>query len=60
MAKRLALSETDYLNSNQRMTFKGWPLDHIFSRGILIKKAEVMGDSEGSDHKPFLVEMEIQ
>lgn len=59
MAKRLGLAEADYINGDQRMTFKGWYLDHIYTRGAEIKSVKVVGESMGSDHKPFLVEIEI-
>lgn len=59
MVKRLGLAESDYINGDSRMTFRGWFLDHIYTRGVKVKSAEVMGESQGSDHKPFLVEMTV-
>lgn len=60
VAKRQNLIESDYINGDARMTFRGWFLDHIFTRGVNVKKAEVIGSSTGSDHKPFVVEMSVQ
>lgn len=59
LAKRHQLAASEYVNETSRMRFRGWPLDHIFTRGAVVKSAEVVKDSQGSDHKPFLVEMEI-
>jgi endonuclease/exonuclease/phosphatase (EEP) superfamily protein YafD len=59
MSDRLHMQEADYLHGDERMTFRGWFLDHIYTRGISVKKAEVIGESSGSDHKPFMVEMTV-
>lgn len=59
MARRLALTEAEYINGEARMTFKGWYLDHIYTRGATVNSAKVVGESNGSDHKPFLVELTI-
>lgn len=59
MARRLGLTEADYINGESRMTFNGWYLDHIYTRGAVVKSAKVVGESNGSDHKPFLVELQI-
>lgn len=56
---RLGLSESEYINGDSRVDFKGNYLDHIFTKGIEVKKALVVGDSVGSDHKPFLLEFSI-
>jgi endonuclease/exonuclease/phosphatase (EEP) superfamily protein YafD len=59
LAKRHKLVESDYINGSARLSFNGWFLDHLFTRGAEVKKAEVVAHSLGSDHRPFLVEFSI-
>jgi endonuclease/exonuclease/phosphatase (EEP) superfamily protein YafD len=59
MAGRLSLTEAQYTNDEYRMKFRGWPLDHIFTRGVTVKSSVVVKESKGSDHKPFLVDLTI-
>lgn len=59
MVKRLGLRESEYINGDSRLRFKGHFLDHIYTKGIVVKSAEVVSTSTGSDHKPFVVEMSI-
>lgn len=59
MVKRLGLRESEYINGDARMSFKGLFLDHVYTKGIEVKSAEVVSTSTGSDHKPFVVEMSI-
>lgn len=59
MAKRLGLKESKYINGEARMKFRGWYLDHVYTKGAKVKSATVVGESTGSDHKPILVELTI-
>lgn len=59
MVKRLELRESEYINGDARLKFKGHFLDHVYTKGIVVKSAEVVSTSTGSDHKPFVVEMSI-
>ncbi len=59
LAQRHRLVESDYINGQSRLSFNGWFLDHLFTRGAEVKKAEVIANSVGSDHRPFLVEFSI-
>jgi endonuclease/exonuclease/phosphatase (EEP) superfamily protein YafD len=55
LTSRLGLVEAPYKNGEARMSFAGHFLDHVFTRGIIVNSAEVVADSVGSDHKPFLL-----
>ncbi len=59
VARRLGLIEATYTNGEDRMTFNGWPLDHVFTRALSVSSATVDGASIGSDHRPILVEFEV-
>lgn len=59
LTHRLGLVEAPYKNGDDRMSFGGHFLDHVYTRGILVTKAEVVVDSNGSDHKPFLLDLSI-
>lgn len=59
MAAKLGLIEANYKNGDARMSFRGHFLDHVFTRGAFVNSAEVVVDSVGSDHKPFLLELTI-
>lgn len=59
LAKKLNLTEAPYNNGDARMSFGGHFLDHVFTRGAVVNSAEVVAESEGSDHKPFLLELTI-
>lgn len=56
--KNLGLSEVQFKNAHLKMKFAGFPLDHSFVRGIKVKNAEVVA-SNGSDHKPLLMEFDV-
>ncbi len=56
---KLGLTEAPYKNGDSRMSFGGYYLDHVFTRGAVVNSAEVVADSIGSDHKPFLLELTI-
>ncbi len=55
----LGLVEAKYKNGEARMSFAGHFLDHIFTRGLIVNSAEVIADSVGSDHKPFLLDFSV-
>lgn len=42
---------------DSRTTHRGWPLDHLFVRGLTIRGAQVDGSAHGSDHQPLLVRL---
>lgn len=61
MMKRLMMTEVKFENGNQRMRAKLTDniLDYAFVRGLHVKKAVVVGNAKGSDHKPMLMEMAL-
>jgi endonuclease/exonuclease/phosphatase (EEP) superfamily protein YafD len=59
VAKNLNLKEAEYINGNARLSFKGHFLDHVYSRGLNLGKVEVKPESQGSDHRPLLVEFSV-
>ncbi len=59
LVRRLGLSEAAYTNGQERMTFNGWPLDHVFTRELVVHSATVEGGSVGSDHRPILLDLEV-
>jgi endonuclease/exonuclease/phosphatase (EEP) superfamily protein YafD len=50
VAKRLGLSEVSFKRDDRMRKF-GFPLDHVFVRGVTVKSAVVRGELLGSDHK---------
>lgn len=58
--KRFGLSEIEFKNGEQRMKFRDYILDHGFVRGLKVKDAEVIGEAQGSDHKPMTLELSLQ
>lgn len=61
LAKRLKLETVQFKNAEYRMVWWGTKnyLDHGFVRGLAVKKAEVLKDSRGSDHKPLVLELAV-
>lgn len=59
MMKRLSMTEVKFENGHQRMRAKLTDniLDYAFVRGLEVKKAVVVGNALGSDHKPMLMEL---
>lgn len=62
MMKRLMMIEVKFENGHQRMRAKLTDniLDYAFVRGLEVKKAVVVGNALGSDHKPMLMEVKIR
>ncbi len=58
MMTELGLAEVSYTNDMRRCFVPRLPLDHVYYRGLELKKAEVMPTS-ASDHNPILVEFNI-
>lgn len=56
---KLGLEEVKFKNAHLKMKFAGMPLDHSFIRGLSVKDAEVVY-SDGSDHKPLLMEFDVK
>lgn len=57
--KRLNLSEVQYKQDSLRKRFwSGWPLDHVFYRGLTALSADVI-HTDASDHNPVVVEFKI-
>lgn len=59
MCKKHDLKAVKFKNGHHRLMFNGYYLDHSFVRGLEVTHAEVIGESEGSDHKPLLLEMNV-
>ncbi len=54
----LGLKELTFVDDD-RMSFMGNPLDHVFVRGLSEKHAIVLPRIESSDHKPMYVELSL-
>jgi len=48
--RRGARSKTD-----GRTRYEGWPLDHVYVRGLVVEAARVVEGTHGSDHEPMIV-----
>jgi len=61
MVNTLGFKTVIFKNGELRMRFKFTNnyLDHSFVRGIDVTNAEVIGESDGSDHKPLFLEMSV-
>lgn len=59
MCEKHGLKTVQFKNGHRRLKFNGYFLDHSFVRGLDVTHAEVIGESEGSDHKPLLLEMNV-
>ncbi len=59
LASALKLSEVRLKNGELRKKFNGYPLDHVFARGLRMKRAEVIPGSSGSDHAPMALDFMI-
>lgn len=59
LCRKYNLDMVKFKNGQRRLKFNGYYLDHTFVKGIEVTNAEVVGESEGSDHKPLLLEMNI-
>lgn len=60
--KELGLKSVEMKNDHQRMKFKmtGRYLDWAFVRNIKVRSAEVIGSAKGSDHKPMVLDLEVE
>lgn len=59
IAQRLKLFEVRMKHGDERKKFNGYPLDHIFARGLRVKSAQVIRTSVGSDHPPMEINFSI-
>lgn len=59
VCKELGLKDVVFKNGGQRLKFGKYYLDHTFVRGAKIKNAEVLSFSEGSDHRPMVLELQL-
>jgi endonuclease/exonuclease/phosphatase (EEP) superfamily protein YafD len=57
--KKLGLKEVKFKNDHLKMKVFDMPLDHSFIRGLKVKDAEVVY-SDGSDHRPLLMEFDVE
>lgn len=57
--KSVGLKAVVFNDGDKRMTFSDNPLDHAFIRGLKVKSADVIEESQGSDHKPLTLELEL-
>ncbi|EQC50413.1 endonuclease/exonuclease/phosphatase family protein [Bacteriovorax sp. DB6_IX] len=58
--KMVGLTEAQFEGKDDRMKFRGKKLDYIFYRGLNLKSAKVLGEVQGSDHKPLIATFSIQ
>lgn len=42
-------------HADGRRRFRGWPLDHVYVRGLVVEDVQVVVGSRGSDHAPLVV-----
>ncbi|MBT3980543.1 MAG: endonuclease/exonuclease/phosphatase family protein [Bacteriovoracaceae bacterium] len=56
---KLRLNSVSFNNSDTRLRILGYPLDHIFYRGLTVKNANVI-KSNGSDHQPMSVQFKVK
>lgn len=56
--KKLNLEEMHY-QPDSRTSFNGLALDHVFARGLSVKKATTVA-TDASDHNPIVVEFELE
>ncbi len=59
MAKNLNLKRVEFENEGKRSILK-YPLDHIFYRGLNLKRGEVLSFPQSSDHKPLIASFTIK
>ncbi|EPZ52447.1 endonuclease/exonuclease/phosphatase family protein [Bacteriovorax sp. BAL6_X] len=59
LLKKEGFMQVHYTGTDDRMTFLGQPLDHIWYRGLNLVEARVLGEVEGSDHTPLQAEFEL-
>jgi endonuclease/exonuclease/phosphatase (EEP) superfamily protein YafD len=59
--KKHGLKNVIFKNGDQRTRWKLTKnyLDHSFVRGLTVTNAEVIGTTQGSDHKPMLMELSL-
>jgi endonuclease/exonuclease/phosphatase (EEP) superfamily protein YafD len=57
--RKLDLSEVRLKDGEYRKSFNGFYLDHVFVRDVVVKSAEVIRESEGSDHRPMIIDFRI-
>lgn len=56
---KLSLKHVVFSPDYRTRFLTGYPLDHVFVRGLDVKKAEALKTS-ASDHNPLLVELQVQ
>ena len=44
---------------DDRRRHLGWPLDHVFVRGLVVERAEVVPAPHASDHRPLRVRLRV-
>lgn len=44
-----------WAHADGRRRFRGWPLDHVYVRGLVVEDVQVVVGSRGSDHEPMVV-----
>lgn len=57
--KQAGFTEAKFSGSDDRLTFLGQKLDHIWYRGLILREARVLGFFLGSDHSPMQAEFEL-
>ena len=56
-AKKSGLKEVYFPDESEKMHPFGYPLDHVFLRGLCAQNAQVHGNIQGSDHKAMSVKV---
>ncbi len=59
MTGRLGLDTINFM-PDYRKTMFGYPLDHIFFKGLRVRKYSVLRNIASSDHKPMFAEFVLE
>jgi endonuclease/exonuclease/phosphatase (EEP) superfamily protein YafD len=57
---RIGLEEVHFSDGDERMKTFGNVIDYVFTKGLNVKKSEVYGEIEGSDHKAMEVHLSLK
>jgi endonuclease/exonuclease/phosphatase (EEP) superfamily protein YafD len=47
----------DRSSRDARTRYGGWPLDHVYVRGLVVDEARVAAEARGSDHEPMVLRL---
>lgn len=47
-------------HADGRRRYRGWPLDHVYVRGLVVEDVRVVVGARGSDHEPMVVRVSTE